>query len=398
MVRVLGILANPIGWIKPSIIGGGEISSIELMKRLKDRGIEIETIEPNPSPPLHHEPNYPVYEIKLPTRSGVVPSSSIIKFFIWVVRAFCLIRKLRHKKYDLVIALTSNLSDVIPAKIANVMLKAPFMVIFHVTCYSRSVLTSYKLLRSEGSAIFDSLIRGFGATLTLTLAKGVAACLCVSRSVAKTLLESGFKSNKIRITGIGINANYINSVGSREKMYDAAFLGRVEKSKGIPDLLTAWREIVKKRGTAKLIIMGDGSYLEEAKKIVRRLKMKGSVRFTGFIKEREKYLHLKESKLLVFPTKAREGWGRVVAEAMTCGLPVICYDNPVLMDVFGDCESVLFVQTGDVKKLAETISFLLENNGVSKKYSELSKENVKRYDWNEVVPAYLKVIEETVRS
>lgn len=42
-------MANPIEWINPKIVGGGEARTIEIFKRWSTKNEEIETLEPCPS-------------------------------------------------------------------------------------------------------------------------------------------------------------------------------------------------------------------------------------------------------------------------------------------------------------------------------------------------------------
>jgi len=50
-----------------------------------------------------------------------------------------------------------------------------------------------------------------------------------------------------------------------------------------------------------------------------------------------------------------------VAEALACGLPIVCYEIPALKEVFGGCKSVFFVSQFNSKVLAEKVLQILES-------------------------------------
>jgi len=396
-LRVLGIITNPVGWGEIGLVGGGEIRAVEIFRRWPEWKIDIETLETWPATSLRYAASYIVHELKLPLKRGGALADAI-NAITWILKGLAPLTKFRRmgKQFNVVIASTSNISDVALAWLSSRLLSSPFIVVFQVTCYNPSLSTTYKMMRGEGNRIVASIFRSLGAVLTLKLSRKASGFICLSKPVADILEVAGFPKNKILINGMGVDLKRVKNAEGKEKEHDAIFLGRVEKSKGIADLLAAWQNITKKRARARLIIVGSGSYLSEAEQLASNLGINENVEFTGFVHDEEKYVYLKKSKLLVFPTKAREGWGMVVAEAMACGLPVVCYDNPALVNVFGDCKSVLFTSTGDVDELSSNILKMLENEKMLKEYSELSKECSKNYDWDVVAKRELEIIKSAV--
>jgi glycosyltransferase involved in cell wall biosynthesis len=100
---------------------------------------------------------------------------------------------------------------------------------------------------------------------------------------------------------------------------------------------------------------------------------------------------MKASRIFVFPS-IFEGWGLAVAEALACGLPVVCYDIPALREIFGKCKSVFFIPIGDIERFAATVEKILGEN----RFHELavtSKEFVKLFSWEKVALNDLQIIE-----
>ena len=68
-----------------------------------------------------------------------------------------------------------------------------------------------------------------------------------------------------------------------------------------------------------------------------------------------------ESDFLVVSSRF-ESFGLVMIEAMSCGLPVVAFDcNYGPRTIVSDGETGILVPSSDVKQLAESISFMIEN-------------------------------------
>lgn len=376
-------------------MGGGEIRTVEVLNRWFSWGVSIETIESHKSPSLIRGAQYAVNEVT-PIFKGKSAWINLVNLINWILSSFCLLLKwkLLNHKFDVIVASTSNITDVIPAWLACTILRSPLVIYFHTTIYSRSFPKAFQWIRDEGNGIANSMFRALGVIATFWISKTATIYICPSSPVAEQLIKEGGGKDRVFITGNGIDIKQIESVivDSSEKEFDVAFLGRIEEAKGVPDLLIAWRAIVDEKSRARLIVMGRGSYLQKARETVKTLRLKHNVEFTGHLSDSEKYAMMKSSRLFVFPTKAREGWGIVAAEAMACGLPVILYDNPVLVSVFGECKAAFFVQTGNIKCLIDKIHCLLADEQLLTKYSLEAKRFVRRFKWDKVAMRELEIV------
>ncbi|MUM77481.1 glycosyltransferase [Pseudodesulfovibrio sp. F-1] len=113
------------------------------------------------------------------------------------------------------------------------------------------------------------------------------------------------------------------------------YVGRVSREKGLDVLAEAYRKAVRLREGLQLVVVGDGPYLAEMKRLLR-----GSpVTFTGTLKGEALAQAYASSDVFVFPS-ATDTFGNVVLEAQASGLPVIVTDKG------GPCENVLPNETG----------------------------------------------------
>lgn len=96
--------------------------------------------------------------------------------------------------------------------------------------------------------------------------------------------------------------------------------------KGHTTLIKAFAVINKEIPETSLTIIGDGSKLEEYKKLAENLGVSDRVTFSGRISNKAVLLdELRNSNLMIMPTKM-EGLPRTIIEAMSVGLP--CLSSP----------------------------------------------------------------------
>jgi glycosyltransferase involved in cell wall biosynthesis len=162
------------------------------------------------------------------------------------------------------------------------------------------------------------------------------------------------------VSGNGVDIELIHSVeNNSNERYDAIYVGRLYGGKGIFDLIKAWKLVVSGDKDARLVVIG-GTDANEQKphELVNELGLSNNVVFKGYVSDKEVVEYLKSAKVFVLPSKM-EGWGMSVAEAITCGLPVILYSIQSLYENFSDYNGAFFVPTGDIEALAKTILHVL---------------------------------------
>lgn len=99
------------------------------------------------------------------------------------------------------------------------------------------------------------------------------------------------------------------------------FVGRLVKGKGVPELLESAKLLEKQ---AKFIIVGDGPLANEIKNAAKNLD---NIRFEGKIENNNLSKYYNCADVLIVPSTHEEGYGRVILEALSCGLPIIATDR-----------------------------------------------------------------------
>ncbi len=154
-------------------------------------------------------------------------------------------------------------------------------------------------------------------------------------------------------------------------------IGRYAYQKGYDMLLRAWAEIEKKYPDWQLAIYGMGdqdslrNQMRELGIDADRCLLNGPV--NDVIKEYQ------NSSVFVLPSRF-EGFGLVVIEAMSCGVPVVAFNCPMGPDeIISDGEDGFLVPVGDIRALAEKLQTLMQNQELRMKFSETAYRNSVRY-------------------
>ena len=157
--------------------------------------------------------------------------------------------------------------------------------------------------------------------------------------------------------------------------------GRYVRQKGFDMLLEAWHMIDKNLSDWHLYIFGNENR-KPYQHIVDKYNMNNVHLMPATPEIVEEF-----SKSSIFVLSSRfEGFGLVLAEAMSCGLPCISFDCPYgPRDIITDGEDGILVENGNIEALAKAIERLMTNEGLRQSMGENAINNVTRYDQNTIM-------------
>ena len=116
---------------------------------------------------------------------------------------------------------------------------------------------------------------------------------------------------------------------SKNRPYDAFYLGRLHNQKGIIEMIDIWHLVTQVKPSAKLVIVGDGELMEPMIQKIEELKLQKNIKIIGFLVGSKKYQIIRDSKIVIHPATYDSG-GMAAAEAMAWGLPGVSFDLPAL--------------------------------------------------------------------
>ena len=188
------------------------------------------------------------------------------------------------------------------------------------------------------------------------------------------------------ISKIELVNRYSNSTAT--KVSNLFFsMGRLHKIKGFDVLIEAFHLFLKEDKDAKLIIAGgDDGEEEQLHDQIKKLNIESSVFLIGAIDFDEKKMLLNICDYFILASEF-ESFGIVVAEALSCGLPVVVSNKTPWKDIeinncgiFAQNEKVSFCQA------LQRVQNMKYNKEHIRKYV---KEN---YDWDIIVEKFINCI------
>lgn len=161
-----------------------------------------------------------------------------------------------------------------------------------------------------------------------------------------------------------INLNYSHKV--------ILFLGRINRDKGIYDLIEAFELIEKNIKNLHLVIIGPDE--ENIKKSITRYKsLNNKIHFVDKTLEPHKWLCIGD--VFCLPSY-REGFGSSVIEAAAVGIPSITSRIYGLKDTVKNGQTGLTYKLGNINQLAASLQSLIINNDFRKKLGKNAKKRV----------------------
>ena len=196
-----------------------------------------------------------------------------------------------------------------------------------------------------------------------------------SQNTKNGLAERGFDKDGIVVTHLACNLVLEDMPKESDVHHYNRFLfwGRIEPYKGLSVLLDAVGDVVKDHPQAKLIIAGRGSmdeYQEKLKGLVQNVEVHNDWIPNESIKD-----YFNQVDFVVAPYTAASQSG-VITLAYSFGKPVVASDSGALPEQVVDGKTGIVVPAGDAAKLADAISYLLDND------AELSSMKKNAFDYS----------------
>lgn len=275
---------------------------------------------------------------------------------------------------DAVISSTSFLSDVVPMFFARRGRSA--LIIQH--------LQLPPLMRAGG--IFGNVTAFLTEAIGLAIAGRLARLVFVNdRRVA---VRAGI-SDRAAIEVITHGVDHVPYLGSTTlaERTGAVFVGRLHPTKGLQELLEAWRIVCEALPGTRLDIIGTGApdFRRKLERLCAALGVEGVVRFRGAVDNAEKVDALHASRVFVFPSH-EEGWGIAIAEAMRAATPCVTYDLEAYEGAFTQGRSV--VRRHDVEGLARATLRLLTDDDTWQRLSSEASALAATFTWRRAAAIY----------
>jgi glycosyltransferase involved in cell wall biosynthesis len=164
----------------------------------------------------------------------------------------------------------------------------------------------------------DPLLR----LLQAQLPKLVGMNFAVSEAVSEVIRQQSGRECGVLPSGVE-SARYRRR--PRAERSGVLYVGRLAPHKNLPLLIDAFGIAAQRGFDGDLVIAGDGPSRADVENYARQSGFAGRVHVLGSVDEAQKIDLLARSAVMAMPSR-REGFPRVIAEAMASGLPVVTAD------------------------------------------------------------------------
>lgn len=228
--------------------------------------------------------------------------------------------------------------------------------------------------------------------------------IATSEQAKENLINQGLSEKIITTILNGVNKMPEISEEEKKKIKEkysiksdeivVGYLARVEELKGHKYFIEAAKIVSDKfKGKYKFLIMGNGSYEEEAKRLVKELKLEDTVIFTGFIKNVHEMLNILD--IQINASYLSETTNLALLEGMSLGVPTVatkCGGTPKMID---ERQNGLLVEKADAQSLAEGIINITSDED---NYQYMKKRSMEIYEERYTSKIYAQNIEKVYES
>ena len=154
--------------------------------------------------------------------------------------------------------------------------------------------------------------------------------------------------------------------------------GRVDRRKGVLDLLEAVRLLLADGVAVRLLVSGIGPDVDAVGEGITQLGLDGHVEVLGAVPYERAHEVYRRGEVFVSPTYA-EGFSNTILEAMATGLPVVSTDVVGVRDCVRPDENGVLVPPADPPALAAGIRRVLDDPALRRRIADQAYDDVHRY-------------------
>ena len=213
----------------------------------------------------------------------------------------------------------------------------------------------------------------------------------------RSTLEFAFKLNSAKIRVIPAGLRRIPA-GRRQPTKNILYVGRLERYKGVSNLIDCLPSVLQRVSTATLTIVGSGPDEERLRSAVSRKGISSCVSFLGNVSS-SRLQELILTAGLVAMLSEYEAYSLIIGEALQRGVPVIATRVGPIPEIYGrDPKCVLLDYPPRIDELAKRIVSVLLGEplgcGNKENLSGAETKNLANLSWTEVADRTVDLYEE----
>ena len=257
--------------------------------------------------------------------------------------------------------------------------------VFHVHTWRSGLARACAENDLKAHSAVNRIYATFDTIMVKNCARVIAPRKELAREIARIVPE---KPGKVVTIGNPIQINqWPDRAAEIRSVKKLLFIGRLDKAKGVLDLIHAMGRLRKSHPLLSLCIIGDGPEKARAVRLVEDLKMENSITFSPSTDSNGVLQALTAHDLLVVPTHF-ETFGMILLEAALVGIPIISTRDCLQLGQHT-------FPRGDIPSLVLTLTRYISNPGLLAESAGCCRLTAEKFDDSQVSKELLSEIEKT---
>jgi glycosyltransferase involved in cell wall biosynthesis len=273
----------------------------------------------------------------------------------------------------------------------------------HTTFWAKRIIPKSKLIFFSAHNVRKNYPFPFSTFEKYTY-KNADYAFLMSDEVAGVLRSKGYNRG-FRVLPLGVDPDIfckknVSFLKKKLKLKDfvIGFIGKIDRQKGILDLIEAASQIREK---FQLLIIGNGNLREEAEHLVKLLGLQQRTTIIDAVPHSQVPDYLNCMDLLVFPSitlpHLKEQFGRVLIEAMACQVPVLGSNSGEIPVILKDT-GIVFKER-DLEDLKNKLVPLIKDNNLRKRIVKNGYQKViKNFTWQIIAEKQYQVYGKLIKE
>lgn len=199
----------------------------------------------------------------------------------------------------------------------------------------------------------------------------------VGERIKASLVRRGITANRVAVVPVPMQiiteAKRTAGMGRRPEVL---FVGRLVEQKNLPGWLAVAEAVAARVPQSQFVLVGSGPELEQLKQHVAALGLQARFSFAGYVEHSKlSEYYLRASVFLL--TSFHEGFGRVIAEALSHELPCVATRVAGVEDIIVDGATGFLHGINDTEAMADSVCNLLLNRTLCDQMGRLGRYSVK---------------------
>ena len=390
----------------PDTTGGAGRVAYHLSRELAKRGHVVDVITRNPARMLpsreNLDANLTIHRFLLPQRESFAVPLSEIKSSVLLARELGL-----EVDFD-VVCVHQSLVAIAPL-LCTSLRNIPLVYFFHSPWHEEFLIKQemHGGKATSGATAVAFLMKWAERRLVLKASrvfvlsnymgmKAVGTHGCVEDRVKK--IPGGVDLNRFLLSEVGKEPVKRGLAIPLDKVIFLTVRNLVPRM-GIENLLEAFNHSSALRNTGLLLIGGEGFLKESLLAMVQKYNLENSIKVLGRISESDLTRHYQAADFFVLPTRALEGFGLVILEAMACGTPVLGTPMGAIPEVIGPFDRNLLFEGSEWPHLKSKLEDVVRRPSQYRFTPETCRSYVeKNFSWEKMADAFEREIRMLCRA